>query len=69
MINLKTLTIEEKLHTMELLWDDLCHESSINSPDWHQDILAKRDQQLKDGSAHWVDWKQSKENIRKRTEP
>lgn len=69
MIDTKTLTLEEKLKTMEMLWDDLCHESEIESPDWHGDVLRERTQQIKEGSAQYVDWEQAKENIKNRTKP
>ena len=33
----------EKLQTMEAIWDSLIHENiSIESPEWHRDILLSR---------------------------
>jgi hypothetical protein len=52
-----TLEIEgmskvEKLQAMEALWDSLLHEESdIESPEWHQDILAARQQKIAEGNA------------------
>ena len=58
------MSFEEKIQTMELLWDDLCHGSdSIASPAWHKDILIDREQALKEGTDEFVDWEIAKKNI------
>ena len=44
------MTTEEKLRTMELLWDDICRNvSDFASPPWHEDILKDREKKLKQG--------------------
>ncbi len=63
-INIDEMTIEEKLKTMELLWDDICknvHEYA--SPDWHEDILKDREKSLKHGKDKFIDWEKAKKDI------
>jgi len=67
MIDISTLSFEEKIQTMEQLWDDLSQGSAIQSPDWHGKELVSRDQKIASGEAKWVDWDQAKQNIRSRT--
>lgn len=62
---LEKMSIEEKLQTMEALWDDLCKNAdSIKSPSWHQEILDGRERALKNGDDEFVDWDRAKKNIR-----
>ena len=45
----------EKLQTMEAIWDSLIHENSeIESPEWHQDILATRKLTIEEGKAEFI---------------
>jgi len=47
-LKLKEMTTEEKLRTMEVLWDDICRSAQdFPSPPWHEDILKKREQSAK----------------------
>jgi hypothetical protein len=49
-LNLKEMTTEEKLQTMEILWDDICRIiPDFSSPSWHEDILKEREQNILDG--------------------
>ena len=36
------MSIGEKISTLEMLWNDLCQHTNLESPDWHQDILKNR---------------------------
>lgn len=64
-INLKKMTIEEKLKIMEMLWDDICQKvPDFSSPEWHATILKAREKKLKDGKEKILDWSQAKEDIR-----
>ena len=64
-IPLKKMTFEEKMQTMEFLWDDLCHgDQAIESPDWHKDILKKREQAIEQGDAEFTDWETAKQVIK-----
>ncbi len=62
---LDTMSVEEKLQTMESIWDDLCKkENSISSPPWHENILNEREEDLKRGEDQFVDWETAKNNIK-----
>ena len=64
-IQLEQMTLEEKLHTMEILWDDLCRSSpDIASPTWHQDVLNDRETAMQNADDSFVDWDIAKKNIR-----
>ncbi len=63
---LKNMSFKEKIQTMELLWDDLCHSSnSIESPSWHKDILIDRENALNTHDDTFIDWDTAKNNIKK----
>jgi hypothetical protein len=62
---LEKMTTEEKIQTMETLWDDLCKKAdSLRSPLWHKDILQEREERLKAGEAEFVDWETAKNQLR-----
>jgi len=62
---LEKMSVEEKLQTMESLWDDLCSKAgTVSSPDWHEDVLAERDAMQKRGDDQFEDWDAAKRNIR-----
>ena len=64
---LQSMSIEEKVQAMESLWNDLCeHAESIESPVWHEDILADREQALQNNSEQFVDWDTAKKEINKK---
>jgi len=64
-LNLETMTTEEKLKAMEMLWDDLCRSApDFSSPSWHEDVLKKREQRIKNGKDKFVDWDQAKKDLR-----
>ncbi len=68
-IPLKKMSFEEKIQAMELLWDDLCHDTQvIASPSWHKDVLMEREQSLKNGTAEFIDWETAKKKIKKEIE-
>lgn len=58
---LEKMSVEEKLRAMEFLWDELCNKAGdIDSPTWHEDILAERDAMQKRGDDEFEDWKAAK---------
>lgn len=62
---LERMTISEKLQVMEQLWDDLCRKAETTpSPLWHREVLERREQQVREGSADSTDWETAKDNIR-----
>ena len=67
-IDLKQMTLPDKLSLMEALWDELCHrEVEVPVPEWHEQILDERERQIKEGKATFGEWERAKERIRKRT--
>ncbi|MBC8554187.1 MAG: addiction module protein [Candidatus Brocadiales bacterium] len=64
---LEEMTVSEKLQVMEELWSDLCcNQNQIPVPQWHKDILDRRDELVKQGKATFVDWKTAKKRIANR---
>lgn len=61
---LDQMTTDEKLRTMELLWDDLCRTSDFTSPGWHKSVLEEREKRLKEGKEEILDWEESKKQLR-----
>jgi Putative addiction module component len=65
---LKEMSVEEKLQTMETLWQDLSANSEqIESPAWHEEELRVREAQIGSGETGFVDWEKAKEEIRRET--
>ena len=59
------LTLHEKLHVMEALWDDISRaETASDVPQWHKDILDERDRLVADGSSRFIEWEDAKKQIR-----
>lgn len=63
-LQLDQMTIVDKIRTMEYLWDDLFQRSEISSPQWHKDILLKREQDVMNGDNKFSDWNAVKNKIR-----
>ena len=62
---LEEMSTEEKIQTMETLWDDLCKKAdSLTSPSWHKDILNEREKRIKNGDDEFVDWEKAKKHVR-----
>jgi len=54
-IEIKKMSIIERLQVMEALWDSLLYEESeIESPEWHRDILEDRKRKMKNGKAEFI---------------
>ncbi|MES0490514.1 MAG: addiction module protein [Leptospirales bacterium] len=59
------MSIEEKIQTMESIWEDLCKTAdSTLSPPWHEKVLEQREENVKSGKEKFVDWDLAKKNIR-----
>lgn len=64
---LKKMSIQDKISTMESIWEDLCRNAGdIASPEWHKDVLKEREKKLKCGADSFVDWEDAKRKIRKK---
>jgi len=65
-LTIAQMTIEEKLQTMEALWEDLCrHEQALPVQDWQKQILDDREALIEQGKARFIDWEESKQRISK----
>jgi hypothetical protein len=63
-LQLEQMSIEDKIRTMEYLWDDLCRRSEVSSPPWHNEILLERERDVLADNARFIDWDVAKEKIR-----
>ncbi len=67
-VDLKQMSLAEKLGLMEALWDELCRrEEEIPIPDWHKELLDQRQREIEGGKAKFIDWETAKERIARRT--
>ena len=60
------LSPEERVNAMEILWRSLSRDSELHQdivPQWHQQVLASRLQQLRAGHETTVPWEQAKERL------
>jgi putative addiction module component (TIGR02574 family) len=65
---LDKMTVSDKIALMEQIWDDLCKEpESVPSPIWHKEVLAAREEQIKEGKAKFISLDSAKERIRNKT--
>jgi hypothetical protein len=63
---LSEMTTADKLQTMELLWDDLCRTpENLPTPTWHGEVLAAREQLLRDGKTQFCDFEEACDRLRK----
>ena len=54
-IEIKKMSIIERLQAMEEIWDSLRYEEKeIESPKWHKDILESRRKKIKKGDAEFI---------------
>ena len=62
---LEKMSTEEKIQTMEIIWNDLCRTAdNIPSPSWHKKVLQEREDRIKKGDDEFVDWNSAKKHIR-----
>ena len=65
---LHEMSVEEKLQTMEALWQSLSvAPAAVESPAWHEEELAERERSIESGEAKFVEWEKAKADIRRRT--
>ena len=62
---LKEMNLSEKFMAIEMIWDDIVHNSAnFPSPEWHGDVLKERDAKIKSGEDKLIDWNLAKEQLR-----
>ena len=61
---LDSMTMPQKLQAMEALWASICSTpSQVDSPAWHEEVLADRKRRLETGEATLSDWADAKKRI------
>lgn len=61
---LEEMTIEDKISTMEMLWNDICrYPNEFQSPEWHGEILQEREDNFQQGKDQFEDWEEVKNEI------
>jgi putative addiction module component (TIGR02574 family) len=62
------LSVEEKLQTMEALWQSLSSKAqAIESPAWHENELREGERDIESGKSKFIDWETAKADIRRQT--
>ena len=62
---LDKMSMEEKIQTMESIWEDLCKSAdSLSSPSWHEKVLKEREESIKREEDEFIDWRKAKQNIK-----
>lgn len=67
-IEIDKMTLDEKLETMEAIWEDLCSRSEVPFFTWHEDILRAREAALERGEDFFEDLDSAKAWIQKQIE-
>ena len=59
-----TLSVSEKVRSLERVWDSLCSESGdVRSPEWHREVLETRKRRLEEGRATVSSWSEAKARL------
>ena len=52
---IKNMSREEQLLAMEMLWDEICHQTpEPASPEWHKNILNDREAKVAEGATEYL---------------
>jgi hypothetical protein len=66
---IQQMSWDEKLRTMEELWESLSREESrLESPPWHKEALRETAARHEAGQERPIDWAAAKRELRKRAE-
>ncbi len=66
-LNLEVMSREEKIQTMQAIWEDLAREDGlVQSPAWHGDALNETAERLHAGIERVWDWQEAKMELRRR---
>lgn len=58
------MTLQEKLYAIDALWNSISFEPSEEvSPNWHQQVLHQRQQQIQSGEITFEDWDTVKKEL------
>jgi putative addiction module component (TIGR02574 family) len=63
-LELKALSVAEKVQLLESVWDSLCEKTGdVRSPEWHRAVLEERKRRLESGEAKIVSWNEAKTRL------
>ena len=63
-IEIKNLSIMERLQMMEEIWDSLLYEGyDIESPEWHRTVLEERKRKIESGTAEFYSIRELKKSF------
>ncbi len=63
---IEQMSWEEKLRTLEELWDSIAREGDrYESPSWHEEALKETQQRHESGAEPPMDWGDAKRKLRK----
>jgi putative addiction module component (TIGR02574 family) len=65
-LEIKKMSIYERLQAMEELWDSLLYHEAVESPEWHKDILEQRQAKIDLDEAEFVSLEELKTKYRNR---
>ena len=64
--DVKKMSKAERLQAMERLWDSLLYENSeIETPEWHEKVLAERKKRIENGRAEFISLSDLKKSQRR----
>lgn len=67
LLPLKTMSIPEKLDVIERVWASLrLDDARLESPAWHEPLLAERKRLHTEGKAKFTNWSEAKKRIRRK---
>ena len=65
-IPLDSMSVSEKLQLMEDVWTSLCQNTGdVQSPQWHEEVLAERRRRLEAGESKVSSWDEAKARLSK----
>jgi hypothetical protein len=63
-LSIEKMTVKGKLEVMKEFWTDIpCEQDRIQVPQWHKEILDKREKLVMEGKARFVDMESAKKRI------
>lgn len=63
----RNMSTDEKFSVINMIWRDIASSSDIPVPEWHLDLLRKREQEVASGSVELLDWTNVRAEIQKRS--
>ena len=65
---IERMSLEERLQAMELLWSSIARTpEAVDSPEWHNDVLAERLAKMERGEGEFLTLAQLKDRLLKPT--